>query len=160
MDVSTVGRQQLLSAAFGDRNINRVDVRRITLAPGQKGGRHLHPGPVVGYIASGTAVCQVEGEPAELLPVGSAFYEPAGRTIAEFGNASDVTPLTFIAFYLLDGEQELITMLDSEYSKTTADVSRILSSQVDFSSPGSPRTGLRPWGGSKIHPESCSKGLQ
>jgi quercetin dioxygenase-like cupin family protein len=114
MSLSAIERQQLLSAALGDRNINKVDVRRITLAPGQKAGRHLHPGPVVGYIASGTAVCQVEDEPAELLPVGSAFYEPAGKVIAEFGNASDVTPLTFIAFYLLDGEQALITMLDSE----------------------------------------------
>jgi hypothetical protein len=49
-----------------------------------------------------------------LLPVGSAFYEPAERLIAEFGNASDVTPLTFIAFYLLDGEQELIAMLEND----------------------------------------------
>lgn len=109
-----IDRVQLISAALGDRNVSSVDARKITLSPGQKGGRHVHPCPVVGYIASGTAVCHIEGEPAQLLPVGSAFYEPAGAVIAEFGNASDVTPLTFIAFYLLDGEQELITMLDGE----------------------------------------------
>jgi FeS assembly protein IscX len=44
--------------------------------------------------------------------VGSAFYEPADKVIADFGNASDTTPMTFIAFYLLDGDQELITLLD------------------------------------------------
>ena len=98
---------------LGQRNVSTVDIRKITLAPRQKAGRHLHPCAVVGYIASGTAFCQIEGEPAELLPVGSAFYEPAERVIADFGNASDVTPLTFIAFYLLDGEQDLITMLDN-----------------------------------------------
>ena len=108
----TIERQQLLNAVLDNRNVTNVDIRKITLGPGQKAGRHLHPCPVVGYIASGTAFYQIEGEAAELLPVGSAFHEPAGRVIADFGNASDTTPMTFIAFYLLDGDQELITMLD------------------------------------------------
>ena len=106
--------QQLLSAVLGQRNVSTVDIRKITLGPGQKAGRHLHPCAVVGYVASGTAFYQIEGEPAELLPVGSAFYEPAEQVIADFGNASDVTPLTFIAFYLLDGQQDLITMLENK----------------------------------------------
>jgi quercetin dioxygenase-like cupin family protein len=110
----TIDRQELLRAALGRRTVDTVDIRRITLAPGQKAGRHLHPCPVVGYIASGTAFCQIEGEAAELLPVGSAFYEPAERIIADFGNASDVTPMTFIAMYLLSGEQELIQMLENK----------------------------------------------
>lgn len=110
----TIDRQQLLVAALGKRSITKVDVRRITLAPGQKAGRHLHPCPVVGYIANGTAYCHIEGEDIELLPVGSAFYEPADCVIADFGNASDGTSMTFIAFYLLDGEQELIQMLESQ----------------------------------------------
>ena len=112
MSAATVERQQLLAVALGKRQVTDVDVRRITLEPGQKGGRHMHPCAVFGYIASGTAVCHVEGQAAELLPVGSAFYEPAHTVILEFGNASDVTPLTFVAFYLLDGQQELITMLN------------------------------------------------
>jgi quercetin dioxygenase-like cupin family protein len=109
----TIDRQQLLVAALGTRQVTQVDIRRIALAPGQKAGRHLHPCPVVGYIASGTAYCQIEGEAAELLPVGAAFYEPVGRVIADFGNASDLEPMTFIAFYLLDGEQPLIEMLEN-----------------------------------------------
>jgi len=114
MSQPIIERQQLLSAVLGQRNVSTVDIRKITLGPGQKAGRHLHPCAVVGYIASGTAFCQIEGEPAELLPVGSAFYEPAEQVIADFGNASDVTPLTFIAFYLLDGQQDLITMLENK----------------------------------------------
>ncbi|HEX4285439.1 MAG TPA: cupin domain-containing protein [Terracidiphilus sp.] len=114
MSPSTIERHALLNAALGARNVTNVDIRRITLGPGQKSGRHLHPCPVVGYIASGTGFYQIEGEPAQLLPVGSAFYEPAEKVIADFGNASDVTPMTFIAFYLLDGEQDLITMLENK----------------------------------------------
>ena len=33
---------------------------------------------------------------------------------AEFGNASASEPMTFVAFYLLNGEQDLIQMLDSK----------------------------------------------
>jgi hypothetical protein len=56
---------------------------------------------------------QIEGETEQLLPAGSAFHEPARRVIADFRNASDSEPMTFITFYLLDGQQELITMLEA-----------------------------------------------
>ena len=109
----TVQRKQLLTALLGNRNVTSVDIREITLEPGQQSGRHLHPCAVVGYIASGTAVYQIEGEAVQNLPTGTAFYEPADAVIANFGNASDSEPMTFIAFYLLDGDQELIRMLDN-----------------------------------------------
>lgn len=80
--------------------------------PGQQGGRHLHPCTVMGYIVKGTAVYQIEGEPPQTLSAGSAFYEPADTIISNFGNASEVESMTFVAFYLLDGNQELIRMLD------------------------------------------------
>ena len=113
MATSTIERRQLLAAALDNRNVTTVDVREITLGAGLRSGRHLHPCAVVGYIVSGAATYQIEGETAQTLPEGSAFYEPAGKVIADFGNASDVDPMTFVAFYLLDGEQELITMLES-----------------------------------------------
>ncbi len=44
---------------------------------------------------------------------GEAFFEPAGKTILRFDNASSTEPLTFICFYLLDqNENELIRMLE------------------------------------------------
>lgn len=101
-----------MKALLGARSVSAVDVREIRFAPGQQTGRHLHPCTVVGYIAEGTASFQIEGQPPQALPAGSAFHEPAGTVIADFSNASDTDPLTFIAFYLLDGDQELITMFD------------------------------------------------
>lgn len=111
MTQQTIERKQLLTAALGDRNITNVDIREITLAAGQQSGRHLHPCAVVGYIASGNAHMQIEGHPVQPLPTGSAFYEPANVIVANFGNASETEPMTFIAFYLLNGEQDLIQML-------------------------------------------------
>jgi quercetin dioxygenase-like cupin family protein len=116
MSDQTVQRRQLLNAVLGNRNVTSVDVREIHLAPGKQSGRHLHPCAVVGYIVNGTAIYQIEGEAEQTLPSGSAFYESANAVIANFGNASDSEPMTFIAFYLLDGEQELICMLPDEQS--------------------------------------------
>jgi quercetin dioxygenase-like cupin family protein len=112
MSSQTIQRKQLLTAILGNRNVSSVDIREITLEPGQQAGRHLHPCAVVGYIAEGIATYQIEGESEQTLPAGSAFYEPAGRIIANFGNASHSAPMTFVAFYLLDGDQDLIQMLE------------------------------------------------
>ena len=113
MSDQKVQRRQLLLAALGNHNVTSADIREIRLEPGQQSGRHLHPCAVLGYIAEGTAVYQIEGELLQTLPAGSAFYEPANAIIANFGNASSSDPMTFIAFYLLDGDQELICMLDT-----------------------------------------------
>ena len=112
MPAQTITRKPLLKALTGDRNVNTVDIREIRFAPGQQTTRHLHPCTVVGYIAAGSAILEIEGQPAQILPTGSAFHEPAGTVIADFRNASDTEPMTFIAFYLLNDDQDLITLLD------------------------------------------------
>ena len=114
MSQPSIERKQLLKTVLKNGVFTSADVREIRLLPGQRGGRHLHPCSVLGYIAEGTAVYQIEGDPEQILPAGSAFYEPAGAIIAEFGNASDSKPMTFVAFYLLNGEQDLIQMLQSK----------------------------------------------
>jgi hypothetical protein len=70
-----------------------------------------------GTSSRGTAIYQIEGEGAQTLPAGSAFYEPAETVIANFGSKSNSVPMTFIALYLLDGEQDLTKMLDSNWRK-------------------------------------------
>ncbi len=109
-----IQRKQLLHAMLGRRSMTSVDVREIRFEPGQRTGRHLHPCPVVGLIVTGAATFQIEGEAAQTLPAGSAFYEPAETVIADFSNASNADPMTFVAFYLLDGDQALIRMLEDK----------------------------------------------
>jgi quercetin dioxygenase-like cupin family protein len=119
MSLKTIVRKQLLLASTGRRDLTSVDVREIRFEPGQQTGRHLHPCPVFGYIVEGTAQYQIEGEPLQRLPAGSAFHEPAETVIADFSNASDSEPMTFVAFYLLNGNQELIKMLDNKILEST-----------------------------------------
>jgi len=106
-----IERRPLPDAKLARWNTTRVDVRSIRFAPGQATGPHRHPCHVIGYIAEGAAILEVDGQPPQHLPTGAAFHEPAGRTILRFDNASAILPLHFIATYLLDGEQPLIEML-------------------------------------------------
>ncbi|WP_214070653.1 cupin domain-containing protein [Mucilaginibacter sp. dw_454] len=108
---SKIIRKPLLTAELGSKQITTVEIKEIKFEPGQKTGVHFHPCPVTGYIASGSVDFQIEGEEEIFIPTGGAFYEPAGKTIIKFDNHSDTEPMTFIAFYLLNGNQELIKML-------------------------------------------------
>ena len=110
---STVFRKEILSLPL-NKTITSIEAREIAFEPGQTGGRHSHPCPVVGYILEGTAVLEVEGQPPQSLPTGSAFYEPANVPIARFDNASATEPMRFLAYYLLEGEQPLIEMLPAQ----------------------------------------------
>lgn len=97
---------------LGTSTVTQVEVREIAFQPGQQTGRHLHPCPVVGYIAEGEALFQKEGDAeVQRLPSGSAFYEPANAVVSRFDNASTTASMKFIAYYLLNGEQDLIHML-------------------------------------------------
>jgi quercetin dioxygenase-like cupin family protein len=107
-----IDRRPLLAAPMGEWPTTKVDVRSIRFGPGQRTGVHSHPGHVIGYIAEGAAIMQIDGQPAQRLETGAAFHEPAGVRILRFDNASAERPLHFIATYLLRGEQPLIEMLE------------------------------------------------
>ena len=60
-------------------------------------------------MASGLSTSERDGQPPrELRRPGDSSFEPAGETIHRFDNLSDTQPATFIAFYLLTGDQPLI----------------------------------------------------
>jgi len=108
-----ISRKPLLSALIeGGQFTDHVEIREIRFGPGQQTGLHRHPCPVLGYVAKGTILFQVDGEPAKTLCEGDAFFEPANRKMLHFDNASRTEPAAFIALYLLGaGEDELIEML-------------------------------------------------
>ncbi|MGH2644529.1 MAG: hypothetical protein ACRDE2_11310, partial [Chitinophagaceae bacterium] len=73
--------------------------------------KHSHPCPVVGYVSLGSVLFQIEGEESKVIPEGEAFYEPKNKTILHFDNAAKEKHLTFIAFYLKEGDEENIKIL-------------------------------------------------
>lgn len=77
----------------------RVEIRRITIAPGHASGLHVHNGPVFGSIETGSAVYRIEGGPQTPLGPGDVFYEPEGVRIARFDAGEE--GVTFLGYFLL-----------------------------------------------------------
>lgn len=50
----------------------------VTLAPGEAGTAHRHPGPAFGYVLEGEYEWAIDDQPAKVLKVGETFYEPGG----------------------------------------------------------------------------------
>ncbi len=105
---TAIERRPLPSAVLADWRTTKVDVRAIRFGPDQETGIHSHPCHVIGYIAEGSAILEIEEQPPQGLPTGAAFHEPAGARILRFDNASADQPLEFVAIYLLQGDQPLI----------------------------------------------------
>lgn len=106
-----ISRKDLLTAAIDSRTVSKVDIKEVIMEVGQTAPYHQHPCPVVGYVAAGTLLFQIEGEPTKTIKQGEAFFEPANTPILHFDNASKTEALKFIAYYLIDKEKELIEML-------------------------------------------------
>lgn len=83
--------------------VHAVHGARIGFAPAQPTGPHRHPMSVVGVVTRGSFRFQPESEPARLLRQGDSFFEPAGRPILHFDNASRSARAEIVAFYLTDG---------------------------------------------------------
>jgi quercetin dioxygenase-like cupin family protein len=106
-----ITRKDLLTAQLDGKVVDRIEVREVTLAPGQASGLHTHPGGTVGYILAGDIVFQIEGQSARKLRAGDSFFEPPAVRIARFDNASDSEEARFLAFYPLEGDEALFEML-------------------------------------------------
>lgn len=53
-------------------------VVEVTLAPGQAGAPHRHPGPVIVYVIEGTYELGIDDQPTKIFKAGESFYEPSG----------------------------------------------------------------------------------
>ena len=103
-------RKDLLNAIVNQK-VSVVEIKEVNMTGGQEAPKHLHPCPVVGYIVSGRVLFQIEGQESKILKEGDAFYEPKNKTILHFDNASKDNPLTFVAFYLKEQNEENIKVL-------------------------------------------------
>jgi quercetin dioxygenase-like cupin family protein len=108
-------REPLLEAPLPAANpeVRLIRCARIRFASGQPTGLHRHPMSTCGVVTAGRFRFQIEGEAERELATGDAFFEPAGRTILKFDNASDAEPAEIVCFYLTDSpERAPIEMLE------------------------------------------------
>lgn len=101
-----------LSSLTLNQQISKIEMQEITLQAGQSAPRHLHPCPVIGTIKSGKVLFQIEGQEKIILNEGDSFYEPKNLNILHFDNASSIEPMTFVAIYLKEKDEENIKIME------------------------------------------------
>lgn len=111
---NNIVRNELQNINIGKREVSSIKIVEIEFQAGQKAPLHEHPCPIIGQIVSGTCLVQIEGEEPQILKSGDTFYEPAETPIIHFDNYSETEPMKFIAYYLTNGEEELIEILETE----------------------------------------------
>ncbi len=84
--------------------VARIETRRITLQPGAPAGLHVHSGPVVGSIETGSVTYQLEGQEERVLRAGDVFFEPEGERVARFDAGAD--GVTFLGVFPLAAGQD------------------------------------------------------
>ena len=69
-----LGTHEIIEAINGkDSSATFVEV---TLAPGQSGSAHRHPGPVFVYVLEGEYELGIDDQPVKVFKAGETFYEP------------------------------------------------------------------------------------
>ena len=112
MEKKNVARTNLLSIQLKEkRGLSKVEIKKVVIPINGKAEYHLHPCLVVGHIVSGTLLFQIEGEKPQLIKAGEAFYEPKNKPILHFDNALDSEPLVFMAYYLVEENEDLLMLL-------------------------------------------------
>ncbi|WP_425614221.1 cupin domain-containing protein [Anatilimnocola sp. NA78] len=53
-------------------------VVEVSIAPGQGGVPHRHPGSAIGYVLEGEYELGIDDKPTKVIKAGETFYEPAG----------------------------------------------------------------------------------
>ena len=112
MEKKNVARTNLLSIQLREKQgLSKVEIKKVVIPVNGKAEYHLHPCPVVGHIVSGTLLFQKKKKKPQLIKAGEAFYEPKNKPILHFDNALDSEPLVFMAYYLVEENEDLLMLL-------------------------------------------------
>ena len=90
-----------------------IDTTRVDFLPGQEMPKHMHPVPVVCFVARGTFLVSIGSAPVRTVKVGDTTIERAGEIVNYFRNASatDAAQL-YCATLAGPGDKQLSIMLD------------------------------------------------
>lgn len=81
-----------------------VALVEVTYAPGASSLPHVHRCPVVGRVVSGALRTRSDGDVEHVYRAGESFQEDAGQAHLVSANASDSVPVTFLAYFVCDGD--------------------------------------------------------
>ena len=88
----------------------------VSYPPGAKSPAHRHARSafIYAYVLSGAIRSQVDDQPAKVYRVGEGFYELPGSHHRISENASDTTPASLLAVFVVDSNDSPLTTADQK----------------------------------------------
>ena len=95
------------------KSVTHVETTRVDFLPGQEMPEHLHPVPVICFVAKGIFLASIGREPVRKVTVGDTTIERAGEVVHYFRNASSTKPAQlYCAILAGPDDKQLSVMLD------------------------------------------------
>ena len=95
------------------KTVSRVETTRVDFLPGQEMPEHMHPVPVICFIAKGSFLVSIGSEPVRTVTVGDTTIERAGEIVHYFRNVSATDPAQIYCAILAGADdRELSVMLN------------------------------------------------
>jgi quercetin dioxygenase-like cupin family protein len=95
------------------KSVTHVETTRVDFLPGQEMPEHMHPVPVVCFVAKGSFLVSIGRAPVRTVTVGDTTLERAGEIVHYFRNASAREPgQLFCAILAGPDDKQLSVMLN------------------------------------------------
>jgi quercetin dioxygenase-like cupin family protein len=96
------------------KGVTRVETTRVDFAPGQEMPEHMHPVPVVCFVARGSFIVSIGREPIRQVNVGDATIEHPGEIVHFFRNMSTTEPAQLYCAILAGPQDGELTVMQNK----------------------------------------------
>lgn len=93
------------------KQVTRVETTRVDFLPGQEMPEHLHPVPVICFVARGSFAVSIGGQPERTVTVGDATIERAGEVVHYFRNLSAKNPAQLYCAILAGADDKQLSVM-------------------------------------------------
>jgi len=91
--------------------VTHVETTRVDFLPGQMMPEHMHPVPVVCFVAKGSFAASIGREPVRKVTVGDSTIEHAGEVVHYFRNLSASKPAQLYCAILAGPDDKQLSVM-------------------------------------------------
>jgi len=93
------------------KSVIRVDTTRVDFLPGQEMPEHMHPVPVICFVAKGSFAVSIGREPVRTVNAGDTTIERAGEVVHYFRNLSARDPARLYCAILAGPDDKQLSVM-------------------------------------------------
>jgi len=91
--------------------VTRVETTRVDFLPAEEMPEHMHPVPVVCFVAKGSFLVSIGSAPVRQLTVGDTTIERAGEIVHYFRNVSPTQPAQLYCAILAGSDDKQLSIM-------------------------------------------------